>query len=122
MKALFFFLAALVTATPLGAGEVDSRTTTIEEIRTQVSRSSSIDSLVGWLKGHKNVSDVNAQPILLTTAPPQQSISFLIEGKRYRFRLMKELDMEVVSVGGSGKTVVQGKVVIMGEEGPTAKK
>lgn len=122
MKTLVSFLITLAAAFPLSAGEVDSRTTTIEEIRTEVSRSSDIDSFIGWLKGRKNVSDVDSQPILLTTAPPQQWISFSIQGKRYRFRLMKELDMEVVSVGGSDKTVVKGKVVIMSEEALTAKK
>lgn len=70
MKTLVFLLISLVTAVRLSAGEVDSLTTTIEEIRTQVSRSSDVDSFIGWLKGRKNVSDVDSQPILLTTAPP----------------------------------------------------
>ena len=121
MKTLVFLLITLVAAVRLSAGEVDSRTT-IEEVRTEVSRSSDIDSFIGWLKGRKNVSDVDSQPILLTTAPPQQWISFSIQGKRYRFRLMKEMDKEVISVGGSDKTVVKGKVIIMAEDQPPAKK
>ena len=124
MKALACLLMTFAVAVPLGAGDVDSRTTTIEEIRTQVSRSSDIDAFVQWLKERTNVSDVDSQPILLTTAPPQQWVSFSIDRKKHRFRLMKEMDVEVVPVRGSDRTVtvVKGKVVIMGEEGPTTKK
>lgn len=118
MKALFFLIVALAVATPLGASEVDSRTTTIDEVRRQVSRSSDIDAFVWWLKERKNVSEVDSQPIFLTTAPSQQWVSFSIGGKRYRFRLMKE----VVSAGGSDRTIVKEKVLIMGEDGSTAKK
>ncbi len=122
MKTLALLLMILVAAAPLAAAEVESRTTTIEDIRRQVSQSSDIDVFVQWLKARTNVSDVHLQPILLTTAPPQQWVGFSIGGKRYRFRLMKGMDMEVSSVGGSDRTVVKGKVVLMGEDRPVVKK
>ena len=50
MKTLAFLLMILTAAAQLTAAEVDSRTTTIEEIRSQVSQSSDIDAFVQWLK------------------------------------------------------------------------
>ena len=85
-----------------------------------MSQFSDIGSFTKWLKQREHVSDVDYNPdVLLTTAPPQQWVSFSIEGKRYRFRLMKGLDVEVLS--GSDRTVLKGKVVIVNEEGPKAK-
>jgi hypothetical protein len=121
MKVFGFLLIALMAIVPVCADDVD-RTTTIEEIRVQVSQASDIDYFVRWLKERTNVSDVDSKPVLLTTAPPQQWISFLIDGKKYRFRLMREKDVEIRSVTGSDRRVVKGKVVIMGEDAPPVKR
>jgi hypothetical protein len=104
MKMIWPIFLVIVLTTQIHAAEfqrtpVKAQPVTISQVKSQMAKALSIDTFVVWLKDQPNVAEIDAGPVLLTTAPPQQWIDFTLDGNiRYRFRLMESLEGRVVVV------------------------
>jgi hypothetical protein len=104
MNMIWPMLLAIVLIPPIHAAEsqrtpVKAQPVTISQVKSQMVKALAIDTFVTWLKDQPNVAEIDTDPVLLTTAPPQKWIGFTLDGNiRYRFRLMESLEGRVVVV------------------------